>query len=746
MFPPLGAKEFAEATCDSLLLIIRKGDVLGNSSVSLASKTVDSAIGRRLVELSPAMVALCRASVIEWINPAGVALLGLWDAEQVVGHPLDDFLHDDYRDIIALGLDVLSTEVGAIPLKFICGRDKTIAEVELRVLAVDEAAAAGDPNGLFMVEVHDIRERMRSAEALRDREAKLQGVLDTVAEAIVTLDDEGRVLSFNRAAEKITGYTQTQAKQLTLSDILPSIGVLEKFLKLTAGLGSSVELVGLRKDKSRFPTEVAITEMRFGKHHLYTGVIRDISVRKAAEALERRHRQELENKVEERTHDLKRLSRQTEGILRSASDGIIGLDRNGIVIFANAAASALLGLAESDLVGRPTHAVFHFVGDGGPLATPLAQATVRRDIYHEATNVQLLRQNGLTFVAEYASRPVDLDGEWVGSVVVFRDITSRRQNEERLRVAAAVFETTADGVIVCDAAGRVIRTNKALEKITGWPIADGITRGLDVVLFAGAPAALNEFLKALATPATSETSVLWDHEFWAIRSDGVSFAAHVVLSEIADEGNAHNSSDPANRRAVAVISDVTERRLNEEQIRYKAHYDQLTGLPNRALFTDRLEQASALCKRTGMMMGLLFIDLDGFKAVNDTYGHNAGDQILKMTASRLQTCVRETDTVARLGGDEFTVIVSHLSDRKPAIELAKRIIKSLGVPFDLSLPDGDLVLGYIGASIGIAFMPDDGKTVEDVLKSADAAMYAVKERGKGNYSLFGTEPVSDQSA
>jgi diguanylate cyclase (GGDEF)-like protein len=117
-----------------------------------------------------------------------------------------------------------------------------------------------------------------------------------------------------------------------------------------------------------------------------------------------------------------------------------------------------------------------------------------------------------------------------------------------------------------------------------------------------------------------------------------------------------------------------------------------------------------------------------------------------MTASRLQTCVRETDTVARLGGDEFTVIVSHLSDRKPAIELAKRIIKSLGVPFDLSLPDGDLVLGYIGASIGIAFMPDDGKTVEDVLKSADAAMYAVKERGKGNYSLFGTEPVSDQSA
>ena len=118
------------------------------------------------------MVALCRASVVEWINPAGVALLGLWDAEQVVGHPLDDFLHDDYRDIIALGLDVLSTEVGAIPLKFICGRDKTIAEVELRVLAVDEAAAAGDPNGLFMVEVHDIRERMRSAEALRDRHGR----------------------------------------------------------------------------------------------------------------------------------------------------------------------------------------------------------------------------------------------------------------------------------------------------------------------------------------------------------------------------------------------------------------------------------------------------------------------------------------------------------------------------------------------------------------------------------------------
>ncbi len=713
---------------------------------------VDSMIGQRLVEISPAMVALCRNNALEWINPAGAKLLGLSDVTAIVGHGLEDFVHPDYREVMSLGFDVLAQESSFIPLKLqVPGRLAAI-EVEMRVVSVptegDGGVVSGSgAGGLYIIEAHDIRERMRSAEALRDREAKLKGILDTVAEAIVTIDDFGHVMSCNRAAEKMFGYTQSQACGLFIKQMLPPAQNPEAFLRYNASVGESREMVGLRKDGVEFPAEVAISEMRFGKNHLYTGVIRDISLRKAAEAAERRHTQELEQKVEERTRELKRLSRQTEGILRSASDGIIGLDRTGVVSFANAAASAILGYAESDLLGRPTKAVFHFAdNDDQAAAGPLAQATGRRDIYHEATNVLLQRQNSATFIAEYASRPVDLDGEWVGSVVVFRDITLRRQVEERLKVAAAVFETTADGVIVCDSSGSVIRANNGLEKITGWTTAETTTRGLDVVLFAGAPAALNAFLRALVAPAPADGAVLWENEFWAMRRTGESFAARVVVSEVAQERQRTEGSDPSARRLVVVISDVTQRKRNEDQIRYKAHYDQLTGLPNRALFNDRLEQSAATSKRSKTMMGLMFIDLDGFKKINDTLGHDAGDQILKGAAARMQACVRESDTVARLGGDEFTIILNGLTDQQPAIELAKRILAGLQPPFELTLANGDVVPGRVGASIGIAFMPDDGQTVDALLKSADAAMYVVKENGKGNYGLFNKDPVKGRRA
>jgi len=715
---------------------------LGVPHASLAPLDVDAVIGQRLVELSPAMVALCRASIIEWINPAGVSLLGAPSAVGILGQSLGVFLHDDYRALVDDGLDSLADEDGPIPLKLIAAPQSPPIDVELRVVPVKGSGVGEEPSSnLFMVEVRDIRERVRSAEALRDREAKLQGILDTVAEAIITLDGAGHLLSFNHAAEKMMGYSQAQARRLKVSDILPSVEDMETFFRPHSDRYESREFLARHKSGADFPAEVAITEMRFGKNHLYIGVIRDISLRKAVEEAERRHTQELEHKVEERTRSLNRLSRQTEGILRSASDGIIGVDRNGVITFANASASALMGLAESDLLGRATRMVFRTAGVHDPDEGPLSHMTARRDMYHEATNVTLQRHNGTTFIAEYASRPVDVDGEWVGSVVVFRDITARRQDEERLKVAAAVFETTADGVVVCDSAGTVIRANGGLEKITGWSVADTMSHGLGVVLFAGAPEAWNGFLKALSPNAERDGSVLWEHEFWAIRGDGASVAVRVVVSEVAQESIAQSAADIANRRLVVVISDVTQRKRNEDQIRHKAHYDQLTGLPNRALFADRLEQAAALCKRADTLMGLMFIDLDGFKKINDTLGHDAGDQILKGASARLQSCVRESDTVARLGGDEFTVILNNLVSRQPAIELAKRILKILVPHFDLIMPNGETVPGRVGASIGIAFMPDDGKTVDAVLKSADAAMYAVKDSGKGAYCIFGEKPV-----
>ena len=177
--------------------------------------------------------------------------------------------------------------------------------------------------------------------------------------------------------------------------------------------------------------------------------------------------------------------------------------------------------------------------------------------------------------------------------------------------------------------------------------------------------------------------------------------------------------------------EVTEREGLQQQVMHRAHCDELTGLPNRAMFFDRLEQSIIHARRRATRFALFFIDLDGFKEVNDTWGHEAGDFLLRQVGERLHGCVRESDTIARMGGDEFTVIINDISFRRSAAIVADKVIASLSEPF--MLPEN---LSHVGASIGIAIYPDDGEEAEVLLNRADAAMYSVKRRGKNDRGFY----------
>jgi diguanylate cyclase (GGDEF)-like protein len=181
----------------------------------------------------------------------------------------------------------------------------------------------------------------------------------------------------------------------------------------------------------------------------------------------------------------------------------------------------------------------------------------------------------------------------------------------------------------------------------------------------------------------------------------------------------------------ATVRDITERKQAEEQLHHLAHYDVLTGLPNRTLFLDRLEQEIKKSNRSGLALTLLYIDLDQFKEVNDTLGHNVGDALLVEAAHRISACVRESDTVARLGGDEFTVILAELADSSSVERVAQDIIKTLTDPFQLG---GESI--YVSASIGITIYPTDAADAENLLKNADQAMYVAKDGGRNRFSYF----------
>jgi diguanylate cyclase (GGDEF)-like protein len=220
---------------------------------------------------------------------------------------------------------------------------------------------------------------------------------------------------------------------------------------------------------------------------------------------------------------------------------------------------------------------------------------------------------------------------------------------------------------------------------------------------------------------TLDASGHWRGEIWNRRADGAIYVQRVTISAIHDSaGNTTNY--------VGVFSDITQEKEASEKLLHIASHDALTGLPNRALLHDRLEQALAKAQRDNGGLALLFIDLDGFIPINDTYGHLIGDLLLQGVSERLRQCVRESDTVARLGGDEFVILSLGTHDHKGAATIAQKVIDTLTTPFSLNG-----VEAKVGCSIGFSLYPRDGASSETLLSQADQAMYAAKNAGRGCY-------------
>jgi len=217
----------------------------------------------------------------------------------------------------------------------------------------------------------------------------------------------------------------------------------------------------------------------------------------------------------------------------------------------------------------------------------------------------------------------------------------------------------------------------------------------------------------------------WQGEVWNKRKNGELFLEWLNISAVKDEaGNATHY--------VATFQDITKQKENEERLIFLSHHDQLTGLPNRVLFFDRLHQSIAAAHRRSKLLALLFVDLDGFKAVNDGLGHQAGDDVLKEVSSRLQHTVRAMDTIARVGGDEFTGILAEVGSPADAVLVAEKIIAAVASPFDV---EGEQV--HIGASIGISLYPLDSTDQEDLIQLADTAMYKAKDAGRNCFCFHG---------
>lgn len=310
----------------------------------------------------------------------------------------------------------------------------------------------------------------------------------------------------------------------------------------------------------------------------------------------------------------------------------------------------------------------------------------------------------------------------VGAVVV--DVTDRKRAEEALRHSEDVLRSLVDNatdyaIYMLDPDGKVTSWNKAAQSAKGYSRDEILGRHFSAFftredIEQGTP---ERHLKLAAEHGS------WEQEGWRVRKDGSRFWASTVLTALRDEsGRVRGFSK--------IARDLTEAKTMEDQLKRQALADPLTNLANRALFRDRVEHAFGRRERRDERLAVMFVDLDGFKKVNDTLGHDAGDQLLAEVAARLQDCVRPSDTAARMGGDEFAVLLDDLKRPSDAARVAERILEALSAPYDLA---GTEV--RVGASVGLVANPS-GQSAEDVVRNADLAMYSAKQAGKGRYELF----------
>ena len=409
------------------------------------------------------------------------------------------------------------------------------------------------------------------------------------------------------------------------------------------------------------------------------------------------------------------------GIVEQSLAGIY-LIQDGYFVYANQGFADIFGYGSSaEIVGKLS--VGEFIA---PEERAKVAENIRRRMQGEVPEMRYsfigLHKDGHAIVVEVHGRRMEFEGK-PAVIGVILDITERKRAEEQMRIAATAFESH-EGMFVTDVGRVVLRVNEAFGQITGYLPEDVVGQPLEVF-----HSATHDDLFCAEVWMRVDTTGSWHGEICGQRKSGELYPEWLSLATVKD-------SEGQISHYVGTIADMTERKAAEAEIEYLAFYDQLTRLPNRRLLLDRLQQAIAASTRNGAEGALLIIDLDNFKDLNDTLGHDKGDMLLKLVAERLTSCVRHGDTVARLGGDEFVMMLEGLSQRPDeAAAQSKRIgetiLNLLNQPYPLANREY-----HSTPSIGVTLFSDQQHSVDELLKRADLAMYKAKEAGRNTLRFF----------
>ena len=557
--------------------------------------------------------------------------------------------------------------------------------------------------------------RKRVEEVLRESRERFRQLIEMLPEAVCEIDTLGKVVFANNVASIMVGYDQADiAKGVNIfSMIAPedqerAANNIRRMMEGEA-LGSD-EYTLVRKNGSKFPAFVHITNIldRRGKTIGFRGIVVDITERK----------------------QLEEAQQHLAAIVESSHDAIIGKTLDGIITSWNKGAEERYGYSAAEVIGRSISIIVP--PDRADEVSRFLEK-IRRGQAVIDYEAERITKDGRRVSALVTLSPIkDASGKVVGASTIAQDITERKRAEEALRRSEVkyktIFESSKDAIMLLTPEKGFFGGNLAClemfrckdeEEFSSKSPAD-----MSPEYQPDGSLSTVKAQKMMAIAMEKGSSYFeWIHK----RIDGEEFFATVLLTRM-DLGN----------RAVlqATVRDITERKQLQQKLEEMATHDVLTGLPNRVLLLDRFTIAAALAHRNKARLAVMSLDLDKFKSINDTLGHDAGDQVLKVISARLTGTIRASDTLARVGGDEFILVMTETGGMKDTAVLAQKVLDAFKEPL---IVDGHQL--HLSTSIGIAIYPEDADDLETLTKKSDAAMYYAKGHGRNQFKCWGDGDV-----
>ena len=531
---------------------------------------------------------------------------------------------------------------------------------------------------------------------------KLQATLDAIPDLLFELDLEGQYLDIHSPRTDLMSAPAEQLLGRNIKEFLPGkavdvcLAALHEALDKGSSTGKQFELP---LPQGKFWFELSVSRKVDSTNTVPSFIVlsRDITERKNAEQAIQQSEAHFRQMFERNTSVMMMLEPSTAQI-----------------VDANLAAALFYGYTLEQLKTMPITQL-NFL----PLkeVTDRLERSMRKGGNHIIIPHRLA--SGEERFVEVRSSPMQVTGRDL-LLTIIHDVTEHQLSQAKLQLAASVFESSREGIMITEDDGTIIDVNEAFSRITGYPKQEVIGQN---------PRILKSGLQGVDHYASMWNELKakghWYGEVWNRRKNGEIYAEMQTITSVIDP-------DGGPVRYVSLFSDITSIKEHERQLEHIAHFDALTGLPNRVLLADRLHQAMSQVSRREQQLAVAFLDLDGFKEINDVYGHEAGDQLLIALASRMKETLREGDTLSRIGGDEFVAVLGDLDSFEDCLPMIKRLLTAAAEP----VLSGGASL-QVSASLGVTFYPQDEEIDADQLqRQADQAMYQAKQGGKNRYYLF----------